>query len=104
MKRHGGLMSADHAAHGDSCEHGDHHHHHGGGGHSHTVSVEADRRYLTIALLLILGFMVFEIVAGIMARSLALLSDAGHMLTDAGALILSLVVIHLVQRPSGGSL
>jgi len=97
-------MSADHAAHGHSCDHADHQHHHGGGGHSHSLSAEADRRYLTIALVLILGFMVFEIVAGIMAHSLALLSDAGHMLTDAGALILSLVVIQLVQRPSGGSL
>ena len=48
--------------------------------------------------------MVFEIVVGILAHSLALLSDAGHMLTDAGALVLSLVVIHLVQRPTGGRL
>jgi len=93
-------MSVDHVAHGDDCDHD----HHGSGGHSHNLSVDADRRYLTIALLLILGFMVFEVVAGIMAHSLALLSDAGHMLTDAGALVLSLVVIRLVQRPSGGSL
>jgi len=96
-------MPADHVVHGDGCDHG-HHDHHGSGGHSHSVSVDADRRYLTIALLLILGFMVFEVVAGIVAHSLALLSDAGHMLTDAGALVLSLVVIRLVQRPSGGNL
>jgi len=96
-------MSADHVAHGDGRDH-DHHDHHGSGGHSHSLNVDADRRYLTIALLLILGFMVFEVVAGIVAHSLALLSDAGHMLTDAGALVLSLVVIRLVQRPSGGSL
>jgi cobalt-zinc-cadmium efflux system protein len=48
--------------------------------------------------------MVFEVVAGIIAHSLALLSDAGHMLTDAGALVLSLFVIRLVQRPTGGRL
>src|SRR5689334_12722172 len=96
-------MSADHVAHGDARDH-DHHDDHGRGGHSHRLSMDADRRYLTIALLLILGFMVFEVVAGILAHSLALLSDAGHMLTDAGALVLSLVVIRLVQRPSGGSL
>jgi cobalt-zinc-cadmium efflux system protein len=96
-------MSADHVAHGDGCDH-DHHDHHGSGGHAHSLSVDADRRYLTVALLLILAFMVFEVVAGIVAHSLALLSDAGHMLTDAGALVLSLVVIRLVQRPSGGSL
>jgi cobalt-zinc-cadmium efflux system protein len=90
---------------------GDHDHHHHGGhdhhdhdGHSHGVSPDADRRYLTIALVLIVGFMAFEVVVGILARSLALISDAGHMLTDAGALVLSLVVIRLVQRPAGSNL
>ncbi|MBV8396259.1 MAG: cation transporter [Actinobacteria bacterium] len=48
--------------------------------------------------------MVAEVVVGIVAHSLALLSDAAHMLTDAGALVLSLVVIRLVTRPSGGNL
>jgi cobalt-zinc-cadmium efflux system protein len=84
--------------------HSHNHSHHGGGDHSHALSVDADRRYLTVALLLIVGFMVFEVVAGIIAHSLALLSDAGHMLTDAGALVLSLFVIRLVQRPTGGRL
>jgi len=82
----------------------DHSHTHDGHDHSHGLSVDADRRYLTVALVLIVGFMVFEVIAGIVAHSLALLSDAGHMLTDAGALVLSLVVIRLVQRPTGGSL
>ena len=72
--------------------------------HSHALSADADRRYLTVALVLILGFMAFEVVIGIVAHSLALISDAGHMLTDAGALILSLVVIRMVQRPSGEGL
>lgn len=81
----------------------DHDHHHGHA-HTHELNVDADRRYLTIALALIVGFMAFEIVIGIVAHSLALLSDAGHMLTDAGALILSLIVIRLVQRPVGGQL
>jgi cobalt-zinc-cadmium efflux system protein len=94
-------MSADEVRHDHRH---DHHHHDHADGHSHSLSVDADRRYLTIALLLITGFMVFEIVAGIVAHSLALLSDAGHMLTDAGALVLSLIVIRLVQRPSGGNL
>jgi cobalt-zinc-cadmium efflux system protein len=82
----------------------DHHHGHDHAGHSHGVSADADKRYLTVALTLIVGFMAFEIVVGILAHSLALLSDAGHMLTDAGALILSLIVIRLVQRPTGGRL
>jgi cobalt-zinc-cadmium efflux system protein len=84
--------------------HGHTHDHHAGAGHSHSVSADADKRYLTVALLLIVGFMGFEVIVGIWAHSLALLSDAGHMLTDAGALGLSLVVIRLVQRPTGGRL
>jgi cobalt-zinc-cadmium efflux system protein len=77
-----------------------HPHHHHGAGHSHDISADADRRYLTIAFLLITGFMVFEVIAGILAHSLALLSDAAHMLTDAGRLALSLTVIRFVQRPA----
>jgi len=83
-------------------DHAGHHHDHSG--HSHGVSADADRRYLTIAFVLIVGFMAFEIVVGIVAHSLALLSDAAHMLTDAGALALSLVVIRFVQRPGGETL
>lgn len=84
---------------------GHHHHHHEGScGHSHELQEDADRRYLTAALVLIVAFMAFEVVVGILAHSLALLSDAGHMLTDAGALVLSLIVIQLVQRPTGGQL
>jgi len=88
----------------DRSDHEHAHHHHGPGGHAHALSADADRRYLTISLALIVGFMVFEVVIAIVAHSLALLSDAGHMLTDAGALILSLIVIRLVERPTGGYL
>jgi cobalt-zinc-cadmium efflux system protein len=90
-------MSGVHHQHGQG--HGHHHH-----PHAHQVTASADRRYLTIALALIIGFMICEIVLGIVSHSLALLSDAGHMLTDAGALVLSLVVIQLVERPAGGQL
>jgi cobalt-zinc-cadmium efflux system protein len=48
--------------------------------------------------------MVVEVVVGILASSLALISDAAHMLTDAGALVMSLVVIRLMRRPPGGNL
>jgi hypothetical protein len=61
-----------------------HHHHHG---HAHG---ESDSRRLAIALALIVGFMCVEVVVGILADSLALLSDAAHMLTDAGAIALAL--------------
>jgi cobalt-zinc-cadmium efflux system protein len=79
-------------------------HNHSAGGHAHGVSSEADGRYLMIAFLLIVGFMVFEVVVGILAHSLALLSDAAHMLTDAGALALSLIVLRYVRRPGGEAL
>ena len=74
-------------------------------GHTHVhVEADADSRRLAIALALIVGLMVLEVVAGVVASSLALVSDAAHMLTDAGALVLSLVVIRLVRRPAGGNL
>jgi cobalt-zinc-cadmium efflux system protein len=84
-----------------------HGHDHGGGhghSHSHAPSADADRRWLSIALALIAGFMLVEVVVGITASSLALLSDAAHMLTDAGALVLALVAIRLARRPARGAM
>jgi cobalt-zinc-cadmium efflux system protein len=78
------------------AHHGHHHH-----GHRHD-DVAPGR--LALALGLIVGLMTLEVVAGILAGSLALLSDAAHMLTDAGALLLALIVVRLVQRPAGGNL
>jgi cobalt-zinc-cadmium efflux system protein len=72
--------------------------------HAHGASSETDAKWLTIALALIVAFMAVEVVAGILAHSLALLSDAAHMLTDAGALLLSLIVIRLAARPAAGNL
>jgi cobalt-zinc-cadmium efflux system protein len=62
----------------------------------------AERRTLTVALVLIVAFMAVEVVVGILASSLALISDAAHMLTDAGALALSLVAARLAARPVEG--
>jgi cobalt-zinc-cadmium efflux system protein len=67
------------------------------------VSSDADRRWLTLALAIVVGFMAIEVVAGIIASSLALLSDAAHMLTDAGALGLALVAARLAARPPRGA-
>ena len=61
-----------------------------------------ERRALTVALILILAFMAVEVVVGILASSLALISDAAHMLTDAGAIGLSLVAARLAARPAQG--
>jgi cobalt-zinc-cadmium efflux system protein len=73
-------------------------------GHSHGVSADADRGKLALALALILGFMAVEVAVGILAHSLALLSDAAHMLTDAAALALALVAVRLAQRPAAGAM
>jgi len=73
-------------------------------GHSHAVRADADRRALAIALALILGFMSVEVVVGILASSLALISDAAHMLTDAGAIALSLFAARLAARPARGAM
>ena len=70
--------------------------------HSHAPAPDADRRWLSVALGLILAFMVVEVVAGFLADSLALLSDAAHMLTDAGSIGLALVAARLAARPPGG--
>ncbi len=79
----------------DNGHHQHGHHDHGAGG---------DARGLRIALVLIVAFMVVEIVAGLLASSLALLSDAAHMLTDAAALAISLVAARLAQRPAAGAM
>jgi cobalt-zinc-cadmium efflux system protein len=79
-------------------------HSHGHPGHSHGVSADADAGKLTVALGLILGFMALEVAIGVVAHSLALLSDAGHMLTDAAAIGLSLLAARLALRPAKGAL
>jgi cobalt-zinc-cadmium efflux system protein len=75
-----------------------------GHGHDHGVSATTDRRRLGIALTLLLGFAVAEVVTGLLAGSVALLADAGHMTADAAALALALVAIGLAARPPGGAL
>ena len=68
----------------DHDGHDDHDHH--GHAHDHAAELrEASRRSLIIALVLIVGFMVAEVIGGIYSGSLAPLADAGHMLTDAAS-------------------
>jgi len=86
-------------SHADHHDHGGHSH-----GHAHGVSADADRGKLTVALVLIVGFMLVEVVVGVIAGSLALLSDAAHMLTDAAAIVLALVAMRLAARPAQGSM
>lgn len=77
------------------------------GGHEHAgvtgqPAADGDRRWLTSALILISGFMAAEVIVGVVAHSLALLSDAAHMLTDAGAIVLALTAMRLAARPARG--
>jgi cobalt-zinc-cadmium efflux system protein len=73
-----------------------------GSTHSHGPAVTADRRWLSAALGLIIAFMAVEVVVGLAAGSLALLSDAAHMLTDAAAIALALVAARMAARPPAG--
>jgi cobalt-zinc-cadmium efflux system protein len=76
-------------------------HHHA---HGDAVEESPDARRLRLALALIAGFIVVEITFGVIAHSLALLSDAGHMLTDAAALGFSLFALALAARPARGAM
>ncbi|MFZ0042950.1 MAG: cation diffusion facilitator family transporter [Solirubrobacteraceae bacterium] len=75
-----------------------------GHAHAHGPSRETESRALKAALVLIVVYMVAEVTAAVLASSLALLSDAAHMLTDAVALAMALAAARLAQRPAGGSM
>ncbi len=86
-------MGREHHSHAD----GDHNH--GGAGHQHETS---DKKRVLIAAILTGGFMVAEIIGGMLTGSLALLADAGHMFTDAIALALAWYAFHLADKPATG--
>ena len=67
--------------------------------HAHDHGSLASSRRLAVVLVLVLGYMVAEVVGGLLTNSLALLADAGHMLSDAGALALSLFALWIARRP-----
>ncbi|MFJ5772340.1 cation diffusion facilitator family transporter [Psychrobacillus sp. NPDC093180] len=82
---------------------GHHHHHHGHDHHGHShhhfeESREGNKKGLLIALLITTGIMFLEFFGGLFTNSLALLSDSGHMLSDASALLLSLIAIWFASR------
>ncbi|GGD00196.1 cation diffusion facilitator family transporter [Aquisalinus flavus] len=88
---------SEHQAHLNHGSCGDHHHHH------HHVPEGSDGSRLAIAFGVIFVFMIVEIVGGIISGSLALLADAGHMATDAGALLLALSARWLAARTARSS-
>ncbi|WP_070119537.1 cation diffusion facilitator family transporter [Bacillus marinisedimentorum] len=66
--------------------------------HAHDHSHNANKKALLFSFVIITGFMIVEVIGGILTNSLALLSDAGHMLSDAAALGLSLVAFKIGER------
>lgn len=83
---HSHTHSHDHS-HGHAHDHGDHDH-------------QTSTRRLAVALVITALFLVAEVVGGWLSNSLALLADAGHMLTDVGALALSLFVAWFARQPA----
>jgi cobalt-zinc-cadmium efflux system protein len=84
----------DYDAHQTGHDDSGHGHHHG---HSHGVGVTDERR-IGWAFMIIFSFMLVEAVGGLMAHSLALLADAGHMVSDAAALGMSWAALRLGKR------
>ena len=81
------------------------HHDHDDHGHAHVHEAdESNLRRVMIALVLTGVFMFVEVIGGILSGSLALLADAGHMLTDTMALALAAAAFHVSKRPPGGNL
>jgi cobalt-zinc-cadmium efflux system protein len=77
------------------------HHHDHGDGHHHHHGKKANRKALLTSLIIITAFLVVEVVGGLLTNSLALLSDAGHMLSDSSALFLSLIAMYFAaKKPS----
>jgi cobalt-zinc-cadmium efflux system protein len=71
--------------------------------HPHATTGSADRRWLLAAFAVVVAFMAGEVVAGLLAHSLALITDAGHMITDAAALLVAVVASKIAQRPARGA-
>jgi cobalt-zinc-cadmium efflux system protein len=96
----------DHAAHDHNTHaHGsDHGHDHSGHDHSHAPTVTAsNERTVLLALVLTAGFMIAEVIGGLLSGSLALIADAGHMLTDAVALGLAWAGFYFGKRAATSS-
>ncbi len=80
--------------------HGSHSHHHGHAGHSHGAAHANNERRMGLAAALTGAFMFAEVAGGIAAGSLALIADAGHMLTDFASLSLAWFGFRLSRRPA----
>lgn len=82
----------------------------GGVSHGHashltprSASAQTNGRWLLAAFVVIVIFMVAEVIGGLLAHSLALITDAGHMITDAAALLVAVAASKIAQRPAKGA-
>lgn len=72
-----------------------------GAGHTHEHAPrDANARRIVVTLVLVVGYMLAEVAGGLLSGSLALLADAGHMLSDAGALVVALAAMRIARRPA----
>lgn len=93
-----------HHHHGHSHHHHGHDHHGHSHGHNHFEEArEGNKKGLIIALLVTTIIMFLEFFGGLITNSLALLSDSGHMLSDASSLLLSLVAIWFASKPASAN-
>lgn len=93
MHFHGHAHDHNSSGHHDHDHDCDHHHSHG--------SATDQQKRLRLTLVLVVTYMIAEIIGGWWSNSLALLADAGHMLSDAASLGLSWFAMWLVSRPAG---
>jgi cobalt-zinc-cadmium efflux system protein len=84
-----------HGHHHHGHHHGHHHH-----GHGHASGAARNRKALVVVLCLAATYMVVQVVGAFYTNSLALLADAGHLLSDVGAIALSLFAIWIAQKPA----
>lgn len=89
-------MSAEH----NEKMHDGHGHDHGHHGHGHALGAGTDERRIAWAFVIIFGFMLVEVAGGVISGSLALLADAGHMVSDAAALGMSWAALRVGKRPA----
>lgn len=74
-----------------------------GSHHGHSHASDQDQRRLILTFALVATYMVAEVIGGWLSGSLALLADAGHMLSDAGALLVALFALRIGRRPASAS-
>src|SRR5690606_34235037 len=90
------MGAGHHHGHGHSHSHGHAHGHAQGHGHGER---QRNKKRLLLTLVLAASYMIAEVVGGLLSNSLALLADAGHMLSDVAALGLSLAALWIAERP-----